>query len=85
MSIVVQRHGHVPGGLVTVTMQDEEARRLFHAVNRMLSLVDDMTDDERRPSILDPADEAAYVRANAFLAQLQRELNIDPNQENSDG
>lgn len=61
-----------PFNEVHIQTSAEEAGRLFHDVNRLLSLLDHT---ERE---LDPGDQRAYDRVNGLLAQLQSELSIDP-------
>lgn len=62
---------HTDGVHLHLTRAD--AVKLFHAVNRCLAVIDDQV-----PEFPDAGDQVSYDRANAFLAQLQRELQIEP-------
>jgi hypothetical protein len=67
---------------VSIKMSRADAVALFHSVNRVLSLLDMFVPDlGTRCWEEAPADQAAYDMANEFIAQLQRELQIDPGYE----
>ncbi len=68
--------GTIPG--VQLQMRRDEAQQLFHAINRTLSLLDNVRPDLIIGKDPDTGDQAAYDRVNEFLAQMQRELGIDP-------
>lgn len=57
---------------VTLRMSRDQAIMVFHDINRLLSLLD------RASASSDAHDHDAYNRTNSFIAQLQRELDIDP-------
>lgn len=63
---------------VSIHTTPARAELLFHDLNRLLSLLDTLAPnlmDGRDP---DAGDQAAYDRTNEVLAQLQRELGIEP-------
>jgi hypothetical protein len=62
---------------VEVSMPRADAVRLFHDINRMLSLIDD---EVCQGCQLDPSDQGAYDRVNELLERMQRELQIEPDQ-----
>jgi hypothetical protein len=63
-------------------MTTDEATQLFHAANRIMALVDEVaetrSDGNGGWQLLDSGDQAAYDQLNGFLAQLQRDLKIEP-------
>lgn len=63
---------------VVISMPEEQATLLFHAVNRLMSALDETCPnlvDGRHP---DAADQRAYDLTNGFLCELQTKLGIDP-------
>jgi hypothetical protein len=65
--------------VVTMTMSRADAEILFHAINRTMALLDEyMEEAPRWKPPIDAGDQKAYDQANDFLAQLQRDLNIEP-------
>jgi hypothetical protein len=67
------------GDFVKIETKTKDAVRLFHDVNRMLSLLDlHVPDLGSRANSTAESDQNAYNRVNEVLAFLQRELNIDP-------
>ncbi len=78
---ILVEEGEVNGDIgygVTLTMPRERAVLLFHDINRLLGLIDEVCpnlQDGRHP---EAGDQGAYDRTNEVLAQLQRELQIEP-------
>lgn len=72
-----------PQDRVKLDMARADAVALFHAINRTMAILDDLraNADDGLVGDMDPADEAAYDMANAFIAQLQAGLQIDPDPE----
>jgi len=64
------------GDFDKVELKANEAKRVFHALNRSLSLLDELLHD----GSMDPADERAYNTLNDLANSLARVL--DPGQEN---
>jgi hypothetical protein len=64
---------------VVLTMSRADAERLFHSINRTMELLDEyMEEAPRWKPPIDVEDQAAYDRANEFIATLQQELQIEP-------
>ena len=67
---------------VSLDMARADAEQLFHDLNRVLALIDEVaetrSDGNGGWQLLDSEDQAAYDRANEVLATMQRELQIEP-------
>jgi len=80
ISIVQVQAATPPYEEVHVRMSRAEAVALFHDLNRVMAILDDAraNEDDGMVGDMDGADQAAYDHANDFLALIQRELQIDP-------
>lgn len=63
---------------VQLLMSRADAVGLFHDINRILTMIDDNVGLVGDGGLLD---QDTYDRTNAFLAQLQRDLGIDHEEE----
>lgn len=66
---------------VTIKMSRADAVALFHSINRTLAVLDDARaneDDGLVEDLQDEGDLAAYEMTQAFISQLEAELQIDP-------
>ncbi len=64
---------------VRVELPTEQARQMFHDINRLLARIDELEAEKPRwMPPMDAGDQVAYDRVNAFIAALQTELKIEP-------